>query len=90
MDFETYAAFFAFTTEKQAEFARRVREDAERNAAKQSEAQVARVAKELEQDEKPKATQESATATAAKFNEYRRPQQGKRVEYQVLRIVQEH
>ena len=54
MDFDTYAAFFALSTEKQAEVARRVREDAEGNAGKQAEAEAARVAKELEQQEKAK------------------------------------
>ena len=86
MDFETNAAFFALSPEKQAEVARRVREDAERSAAKQAEVEAERVAKESERLEKAKATQELMAATAAKLKEHRRPQQGERVEYQVLRV----
>ena len=74
VDFDTYAAFFALTPEKQADVARRVREDAERNAAKQVEAEALRVAKELEQQEKAKATQELMAAKAAKLKEHRRLQ----------------
>ena len=76
MDFDSYAAFFALSPEGQAEVARREREDAERNAANQAEAEAVRVAKELEQVEKAKATQELMAATAAKLREHRRPQQG--------------
>ena len=56
MDFDSYAAFFALSPEGQALVARRVREDAERNAAKQAEAEALRVAKELAQQEKANAT----------------------------------
>ena len=56
MDFETYPAFFALTPEKQAEVARLVREDAERNASKQAEDEAARVPKELDQQETGKVT----------------------------------
>ena len=38
MDFERYAAFFAETPENQEKVARRVRKDADLNAAKQAEA----------------------------------------------------
>ena len=55
-NFDSYAAFFALGPEKQAEVARRVREDAERNAAKQAEAEAKRVAEELERLKKAKAT----------------------------------
>ena len=39
--------------------------------------------------EKAQATQELSAATAATLKEHRRPQQGERVEYQMLRIGQE-
>ena len=89
MDFERYAALFALSPEVQAEVARRLGEDAERNLAKQ-EAEALRVAKEVDQLEKAKATQELMAATAANLKEQRRPQQGEPVEYQVLRIGQEY
>ena len=54
MDFDSYAAFFALSPEGEAELTRREREDAERNAANQAEAEAVRVAKELEQVEKAK------------------------------------
>ena len=57
MDFDTYAAFFALSPAGQAEVVRRVRKDAERNAAKQAEEEELRVAKELKQLEKAKDTQ---------------------------------
>ena len=88
-NFDSYAPFFALGPEKQAEVARRVREDAERNAAKQAEAEAKRVAEELERLKIAKATEELMVATAAKWKEHRRPQEGERVEYQVLRIGQE-
>ena len=58
MHFETYAVFFALSPAKQADLARRLREDAESNAAKQAEAEAASAAKELEQHEKAKAPQD--------------------------------
>ena len=72
----TPPAFYALTPEGQAQVARRVREEAERNAAKQAEAEALTVAKELEQLEIAKATQELMAATAAKLKEHRRPQLG--------------
>lgn len=45
-DFVSYAAFFALTSESQAEVERRMRENVERIAAKQAEVEVARVAKD--------------------------------------------
>ena len=89
MDFDSNAEFFLLSRAGQAEMGRRVREDAERNAAKQAESEALRVAKELEQLEKAKATQELLAATAANKKEQRRPQQCERVKYQVLRVVQE-
>ena len=86
MNFESYAAFCALSPERQAEVARRVREEAESNAAQQAEEEAPDVAQELEQQEKGKA-KEDLRATAAKLKEHRRPQQGERVEYQVLRIL---
>ena len=40
LDFESYAAFFALSPETQAEVDRRMREDVERIAAKQAEAEL--------------------------------------------------
>ena len=54
MDFDSYAAHFALGPEAQAEVARRVREDVERNAAKQAAAEAKRVADEIERVEKAK------------------------------------
>ena len=68
LDFETYAAFFALTPEKQANVARSVRDDAECNAPKQSEAEQACVATELEKQENARATQELMAATVQKGN----------------------
>ena len=87
-DFDNYAAFFPLSPEGQAEVSRRVREDAERNVDKQEEAEALRVAKEVEQLEKAKATQELRAATTAKLKQHRLRQQGERLEYQVLRIGQ--
>ena len=89
-DFRSYAAHFALTPGRQAEVDRRMREDVQRIAAKQAEAEIESesVATELEQQEKAKATQELMAAIAEKLKEHRRPQQGERVEYQVLRIGQ--
>ena len=70
MDIDSNAAFFATSSEKQAEVAGRVGHDAERNAAKQAEAQPMRVVKELEKEEKANATQELLAATAAKLKEH--------------------
>ena len=86
MDFESYAAHFALGPEAQSEVARRIREDLERNAAKQGEIEAKRVEDELERVEKEKIEKDLKAATAAKLKEHRRPQQGERVEYQVLRI----
>ena len=44
------------------------------------------MADEIERAEKARIEKELKEATAAKLNEHRRPQQGERVEYQVLRI----
>ena len=52
MGFECYAAFFALSPKKQAEVALSVREDAQLNAVKQTEAEAVCGAKELEQQEK--------------------------------------
>ena len=89
MYFDTYAAFFALTSENQAEVARPVREDAERNAAKQAEAETARVAKKLEQLQRDSATQQLMAATASQLKAHPCPQQGEGVEYQVSRVGQE-
>ena len=48
MDFESYAACFPLSPEGQAEVARRVLEDAERNAVKQEEIEAKKAADELE------------------------------------------
>ena len=58
MDFESYGAFFDLSPEGQAEGARRVRQDEERNVAKQAEAETMRVADELEREEKEKIEKE--------------------------------
>ena len=47
-DFDFYAAHFAVSHEAQAEWARRVRKDTERNAARQAAADAKRVADERE------------------------------------------
>ena len=86
MDFDSYAAHFALSPEAQAEVARRGREDVERNAAKQAEIEAKRIADELERAEKEKIEKQLKAATAAKLKEHSLPQQGERVEYQVLRI----
>ena len=70
--FDSYAAFFALIPEVQAEVASRVREDGERNEAKQAEAEAVRVAMELEQLEKASARQELIDATVGKWKEHRR------------------
>ena len=85
MDLDCYAAHFALGPEAQAEVARRVREDVERNAAKQAAAEAKRGSDEMERVEKARIEKELKEATAAKLKEHRRPQQGQRVEYQVLR-----
>ena len=84
MDIETNAVLFALSSEKQAEVARAVREDAEQNAAKQEELEAKLGADELERAEKEKISKALTAATAAKLKEQARPQQGERVEYQVL------
>ena len=60
--------------------------DAGRIAAAQARDEADRVAKEIEQNAKAKATQELMAATAAQFKEHRRQQQGESVEYHVLRV----
>ena len=85
MDFDCYAAHFALGPEAQAEEARRLREDTARNAAKHAEMEAKSVADELERAEKEKVEKELKSATEAKLKEHRRPQQGERVEYQLLR-----
>ena len=58
-----------------------MREDVERIAPKQGETEAVRIAKELEQLEKAKATQYLMAATAAqRHDEHRRSQQGERIE----------
>ena len=63
--------------------------DFEGIAAKQAEVEAVLVAKELEPLEIAKAMHELMGATAAKLKEHRSPQQGERVEYQVLQVGQE-
>ena len=81
MNFDGYAVFFPVSPVGQQDVARRVREEAERNAAKQTETEALRREKEVEQLKKAKATRELMAATAAKLKEHPRPQQGERVEY---------
>ena len=90
-DFRCYAAPFALTSGRQAQVDRRRRQDVERIAAKQAEAKIEaeRVAKELEQQEKAKATQELMVSIAAKLKKQGCTQQGERVECQVLPVGQE-
>ena len=52
MDLECYAAFFALSPDAHAEMTRRVRDNAERTAAKQGVMEAKRVATELERVEK--------------------------------------
>ena len=89
MDFESYAAFFAVSPAGPAEVARREGEDAERNVAKQEEAEALRLVKEGKQLVKAIATQELMAATAEKLKAQRRPQQCERGDYQELRFGQE-
>ena len=70
----------------QAEVARRVGEDAERNAAKQVAIESKRGADERKRVEKERIDKELKAATPSKLKDHRRPQQGERVEYQELRI----
>ena len=64
----------------------RVREDRERNAAKEAEPEAKGVVTELDRAEKEDLAIELMAATAAKLKEHRRPQQCERVEYQMLRV----
>ena len=86
MDFESYAAHFALSPEGQAEVARRLPEDTERNAAKQAGIEAKRGAEEIERVDDERRENEMKEATTTKLKEYRRAQQRERVEYQVLRI----
>ena len=54
MDFDSYAAHFALTPERQAEVDRRMREDLEQIAAKEAEIEAKRVADVLDRVEKEK------------------------------------
>lgn len=85
MDFDIYAAF-ALSREEHVELDCGVGEDVERTAANQVEHETMRAAKELEQLEKAKATQEFMAGTAAQLMEHRPPPQVKRVEYHVSRV----
>ena len=85
LDFESYAADFALCPEAQAEVARHGREDVARNAAMQAAIEAKKIADEIERAEKGRIEKDLKEATAAKLKERRRPQQGERVEYQVLR-----
>ena len=87
-DYHSYAAHFALTLEAQEELDRPMRADLERIEENKAEIEAAREAKEVEQQEKAKATQELMAAIAANLKEHRRPQQGGRVEYLLLRVGQ--
>ena len=86
MDLDSYASFFALTPENQAEDECRVEDDAERTAAAQALAEASRVAKDLEQHAKRKATEEFTPAKAARLRKHHHNQRGECVEYQVLRV----
>ena len=79
----THAAVFALTPEKQAQVPRRGKDDAERNAAKQAEAEAPRVGKELEHQERGNSTQVLMAVTAAKLKEHPHPQQREDLESDV-------
>ena len=70
---------------KQSEVDRRLEEHAKRTAAMQAQAEATRVANDLEQLSKIKATEEVKAATVGQLRAHRRPQQGEPVEYQVFR-----
>ena len=86
MDFDSYAAHFGLTPERQAEVDRRMGEDLERIAAKQAEIEPKRVAEEFDRLEKSKVTLALLKGTTAKLQEHRLSQQSERVECQVLRV----
>ena len=86
--FDSYAEHIALSPKGQAEVARRVREDAERNAATQAAIENKRQADERERErvEKERIEKELKAVTATKLKVHRSPQQGEHVEYQVLRM----
>ena len=86
MDFDSYAAHFALTPERQAEVDRRMRDDLERISAKEAEVTAKSVADELERVEIESMEKELKAVSAAKLKEHRRPQHGERIEYQGLGI----
>ena len=85
MDYQRYGGFFAFRLEKEAEFARFLREHAEINREKKAEAEPLRVTQELVQQEKAKPAQELMEAPAATLKKHGRTQQGQHVADHVIR-----
>ena len=70
MDFESYAAHFALGPEAEAELARPVREDVERNSAKQAAAEAKTVAEEIEPVDRKRIEKKLKEATAAELKEH--------------------
>ena len=70
MDFQSDGPHFAFGAESQAQVARRVRENSDRNATKQAAAEAKGVPDEIERIKKDRIEKEPKQSTAAKLQEH--------------------